>query len=241
MGELLGKALCDSTISRIAKETGCIQRQRKISARSLLDCLIFSGVDNYSSLNQIASDHHVQYDVSISKQAIDKRFTEKTEAFLMKVLSCLIKEQLQVPLWNIKAFGVEKLKVKDSTKFNIPDHMKSLYPGTGGAGSGATISLQVEIDLLNGHLGDLSLNPGLYSDQKESTKDLEEIEQSCLYIRDLGYISHQYISKLKDANSYFINRLPTRSEIYVIRNGVPVKLDMGALYKKLKRTGSSLD
>lgn len=241
LGELLGNTLSDSTLNRLAKETGCIQRQRKISARSLLDSFIFSGVNNYASLNQIAHDHHVQYDILISKQAIDKRFTEKTEAFLANVLSCLVKEQLQVPVWDIKAFGVNKLKIKDSTKFNIPDRMKAIYPGTGGAGSGATIGLQVEIDLLNGHLGGLSLNSGLYSDQKESKSDLEQIEQGCLYIRDLGYVSHQYMCKLKEGNSFFINRLPTRSEIYVKKDGLLVKLDMKALYRRLKRTGTVLD
>jgi len=241
LGELLGKSLSDNELTKIAKETGCIQRQRKISARSLLDSLIFSGINNYASLNQIAHDHHVQYDILISKQAIDKRFTEKTEAFLANVLSCLIKDQLQVCVWDIKAFGVNKLKIKDSTKFNIPDRMKNMYPGTGGAGSGATIGLQVEIDLLNGHLGGLSLNSGLYSDQKESKSDLEQIEQGCLYIRDLGYISHRYMRKLKEENSFFINRLPTRSEIYVKRKGLLIKLDMKALYRMLKRRGTSID
>lgn len=241
LGGLIGNLLSDSELDKIARETGFIKRNRKISAISILESFVFSGTDGYASLSQIAQDHLLQHQTSVTKQGIDKRFTAEAKLFLEVILSRLIRQQVNIRGWDIKAYGLKKLNVKDSTKFNIPDHMKESYPGTGGTGSKATASLQVEIDLLNGHLGGISLTPALYSDQTESKSDLNYIESDCLYIRDLGYISHHYMQKLKEANSYFINRLPTRSEVFTKKGNSFIKINMKELYKELRKQGKAVD
>jgi hypothetical protein len=241
LGGLIGKVLSDSELDKVARETGFIKRKRKISAISILESFVFSGTDGYASLSQIAQDHLLQYKTPVTKQGIDKRFTTEARFFLETILSRLIRQQINIKGWDIKAYGLKKLNVKDSTKFNIPDHMKESYPGTGGAGSKATASLQVEIDLLNGQLGGISLTPALYSDQTESKRDLHHIESDCLYIRDLGYVSHHYMQKLKEANSYFINRLPTRSEVFIKKENSFIKINMKELYKKLRKQSNTVD
>ena len=241
LGGLIGNLFSDNELEKVARETGFIKRKRKISAISILESFVFAGTDGYASLNQIAQDHLIQYRTAVTRQAIDKKFTKGAQLFLEQILKRLLSQQLDKEGWDIKAYGLRKLKVKDSTKFNIPDHMKEYYPGTGGAGSKATASLQVEIDLINGFLGGISLTPGLYSDQTESKRDLKYIEKDCLYIRDLGYISHHYMAKLKEANSYFINRLPARSEVFIRKGDCFIKVNMVEVYRELKRRKKNLD
>src|SRR5215471_16681308 len=70
----------------LARETGCIERQRKFTAASLAQTLIFSWQEQpEASLEQMASLAETAA-VSVSDTAVDKRFTPRCAEFLRQLL-----------------------------------------------------------------------------------------------------------------------------------------------------------
>src|SRR5947209_19382309 len=70
----------------VAKETGCVQRQRKFSGASLLQTLVFGWQEHPdASLEHLASTAATA-DVLVSDTAVDKRFTPQAATFLHAML-----------------------------------------------------------------------------------------------------------------------------------------------------------
>src|SRR5512135_2167361 len=71
----------------LARETGCIKRQRKFTGALLAQTLIFSWQEHPgASLEQMASMAETA-DVSVSDTAVDKRFTAPCAEFLRRLFA----------------------------------------------------------------------------------------------------------------------------------------------------------
>ncbi len=80
------KRILQERANELAKQTGCIQRERKFSGAVLLQTLVFGGPQHPdASLEQLASTAELG-EVSVTDTAVDKRFTPQCVAFLHAVL-----------------------------------------------------------------------------------------------------------------------------------------------------------
>ena len=223
-------------LDKLAKETGVVQRKRKLSASVLLDTLLFAGLHSKEqSLNDLALDLLVEHDQLISKQALDKKFTEKTVIFLQKVLDQLLVKGMSIRHNTSNSDQlICSLKVKDSTKFILPEQLQQELPGTKGRSGAAMASIQLEIDLINQQIESLSLNPGNHNDQRESLNDMSSFKPKSLYIRDLGYVSIPYLKSIEDSGSYYVNRLLPKTYLFSKAHSGFKKVDWNELRKRLR-------
>jgi hypothetical protein len=93
----------------VAKETGCVQRQRKSSGASLLQTLVFGWQQHPdASLEQLASTAAVG-DVLVTDTAVQKRFTPQAAKFLQRMLeeacSLMVQAAHDVPLPLLRRFS----------------------------------------------------------------------------------------------------------------------------------------
>jgi len=223
-------------LDKLAKETGLIQRKRKLSASSLLDTLLFASLHSKEqSLNDLSLDLLVEHDQLISKQALDKKFTDKTVLFLRKILEQLLVKGMSIGCISSDSDQlIRSLKVKDSTKFILPEQLQQELPGTKGRGGAAMASIQLEIDLINQQIESLSLNPGNHNDQRESLNDMSSFKSRSLYIRDLGYISIPYLKAIESSESYYVNRLLPKTFLFTKAHSGFKKVDWNELRKRLR-------
>src|SRR5437016_13806130 len=85
LSEQLSRVL-EERANEIARETGCLQRQRKFSGASLLQTLVFGWQQHPdASLEQLASTAATA-DVLVTDTAVDKRFTPQAARFLHAML-----------------------------------------------------------------------------------------------------------------------------------------------------------
>ena len=78
--------LLEEQADEIARETGCVQRQRKFSGASLLQTLVFGWQEHPdASLENLASVAGL-HEVLVTDTAVQKRFTPKAATFLHRVL-----------------------------------------------------------------------------------------------------------------------------------------------------------
>lgn len=81
----------------------------------------------------------------------------------------------------------ERIRILDSTTFQVPDRFEATYPDAGGCSHKAGVKIQLEYDLLSGEFSDVEIEPGKRSDQAYSATRTGMAQKNELYIRDLGY------------------------------------------------------
>lgn len=168
---------------------------------------MFSDFDhNQLSLQDCCNDLAQQSGKSLSKVALHKRFNKRSLGFLKLVLAEQMVSRLNInQVNNWQPFA--RVLIADSSKFALPEQYKEDYPGYGGARSKALMNIQYAFDLKNGDWETLELTKATKNDMAYSKETLLRIRKGDLHIRDLGYMSHGYLSKIVTEQAFFLNRL----------------------------------
>lgn len=193
-----------------------ITRFRKFTGYNFFKHLFSLEVTNLQdlSLEELAISFQKITKKSISKESVNKKFNKEGVVFLEEIVRRLLKNIINDSKKNISILNFSRTLIKDATSFNLPNCMKHKYKGSGGSGSGATIKIQFEYDILNGDIIDLSLNPFIKTDAQNSKETIEKINNNDLIIRDLGYISVDFLQGVQDKDAYFLNRLMPNVKVY---------------------------
>ncbi|TRX53067.1 IS4 family transposase [Fulvivirga sp. M361] len=229
----------EKALNQLAKQTGFIKRKSaKLLGHHFLNILVFMHLpDNKQSLRGYAVDCHNSFDIKITKQSLQKRFNKYAVRFMGEALSWLLHKHILPtgqPMGKLRAFN--RVRIKDSTRFNLPASFKEKYTGIGGVAnlSKAMMSIQYEYDLLSGQTLDLRLTRGTDNDQRDASVYTNDIEQGDLLIRDLGYATLNYFSKIISKGAFFLNRLHPQKKVYY--KAKPDKeVDLKACLQKLKK------
>lgn len=188
---MIGNSLSKQTVDRIARETKFIKREGKIPASCFVDTLLFNENDQVNiSLPDLTSDLNQVYGIDVSKEAMHKKFTAEAVNFLKGLLGELLSGQLK-QLTDIELpLHFPRIKIKDSTKFSLPDSYGNDYKGYGNfSKKNGLISIQYEYDLVSSDWLSVEITKGLRNDQQDSKETTDAITKGDLHIRDLGYIT----------------------------------------------------
>lgn len=178
-----------------------------------------------------------QFGVSITKQSLHDRFTAQAVAFLKRCLDILLFQKIRYRGdKELLKTHFRRIRIKDSTKFALPDPFSEKYRGYGGniRQSSSLISIQYEYDFISGQSMDLRLTSGLLNDQSDSADFTHDILEKDLFLRDLGYSTLKFMAKIHSAGAYFINRLSPNVNCYsdLVSNN---PIDLNKYLHKLKK------
>lgn len=207
----------ESRAKELARETGCIMRQRKFDGATLVQTLLFGFQQHpHASLEQLASTAQVRA-VSVTDTAVDKRFTEACAQFLHAVLqemsSVVVQAAQAVPLKLLKRFSA--VICEDSSTITLPDELAELWQGCGGnqAHTAAAVKVHTRWDLTRGRLWGPRLTAGRSADRC-SPLHTEPVAIDSLYVADLGYFSLPRIVARREAGGYTLSRLQARTALF---------------------------
>lgn len=229
--------LDEQSINDFARDTGFISRDSKMDGHMFLDILLFTHFNHKElSLNELSNQICKRYNVEISKQAIDKRFTKKAVKFLNSVLSRTLELAIGKP-GKIDFTEYDGCIIKDATSFQIPSNMAGKYKGSGGSASLAMLKIQFEYDLKSGRITDLSLHSFVDQDSSNAKDTLGNIKRNQLIMRDLGYISILVMKMIQEKGAYYLNRMQATVNVYEKINNEFVKVDFVKIHKYMKKIG----
>jgi hypothetical protein len=141
------KYILEERANVLARETGCIERQRKFSGAHLLQTLVFGWLSHPdASLEALASMATLR-EVEVTDTPVHKRFTQSCAHFLHAVLeemtSVVVEADREVPLELVSRF--EAVVLEDSSTLALPNELGTCWQGCGGApGEGhAAVKLHV--------------------------------------------------------------------------------------------------
>ena len=211
------KAIMEERACELARETGCIQRERKFSGADLVQTLVFGWLTHPdASLEQLASTAEVRH-VSVSDTAIDKRFTPECAEFLHQVLqemtAVVVQAEHEVPLPLLKRFSAVILE--DASTITLPDELAEVWRGCGGNQSHtkAALKLHTRWELRRGQVQGPVLTDGRTSERTSPLAD-EPVEAGSLYVADLGYFNLQMVAQRRQAGGYTLTRLQAGTALY---------------------------
>ncbi|MEJ9148864.1 IS4 family transposase, partial [Bacillus thuringiensis] len=167
-------------------------------------------------LTQLCSQLETSTGVLLSPEGLNRRFNSASVAFFRTVFTTL----LQAKIGGVSKIShslssyFERIRILDSTTFQVPDRFAAMYPGAGGCSHKAGVKIQLEYDLLSGEFSDVKIEPGKRSDQAYGATRTDMIQKNELYIRDLGYFRLQDFKSIQDKQGYYLSRLKLPTKIY---------------------------
>lgn len=225
-------------ITQLAKTTRFIQRKSKLKSIDFLKTLMFIYHQGKAcSLLELCGDLYHSCGLHIRKQSIQARFNERAVCFLKAVLSNLLKEEIPAMKSVGTLTGFNRVRIKDSTRFALPDSYASVYQGHGGAthNSESMISIQYEYDLLSAKTLDLNMTSGTRNDQRDAKESTHDIQKNDLFLRDLGYATLNFMKQVIKGKAYFLNRLYPQINVYRQVDGQLEPLGFKACYRHMKK------
>lgn len=186
------------------------------------------------SLNDICNELDGKFGCCIAKQSLDERFNSNSVEFLKDLISQSIGKKLALhnKLPFLDCFTA--IKIQDSTSFQLPKNLSGSYPGS--SGTKALARIQFEYDLKTMEMTTLDLTTGNYQDVTYANNHADSIKKGVLLVRDLGYISRDFIRMVNKQGAFFINRLRDKQNVYIKQaNGELTLLDYNNLLKRMTK------
>jgi len=228
----------EEELNTLGKEVGFIKRQSKLTPLMFVDTVLFKDASNAVISLQ---DHCVglkhRYGLSIKKQSLDERFDASAVDFIQELLKRHLANQITSVLdkgklcESLRHFS--SIKIKDSTRFQVPGCLSKHYPGSAGGASGAGIHIQYEFDILKGKVNDLHVTHALKQDTTDAQETMSSIEKGSLIIRDLGYFSSRVLDHVETQKAYYITRPKAGITLCSQRTGK--KIEFEKIYQKMRR------
>ncbi|PFX64765.1 IS4 family transposase [Bacillus toyonensis] len=209
--------LSPNSLRDLARDVGFVQRTSKYQAKDLVAlCVWISQNVAKTSLTQLCSCLEASTEVLISPEGLNQRFNATAVQFLQQVLAELLNQKLfSTKLLSSPYTSIfKRIRILDSTAFQLPDVFSSVYPGAGGCSHTAGIKIQLEYDLLSGQFLHIHTGPGKQHDRTYGSLCVPTVKANDLCIRDLGYFHLKDLQHIHDKKAYYISRIKSNTRIY---------------------------
>lgn len=225
-------------IEFLARKSKFVQRRPKLTGEHFAKIMVFAnGSLADTSLVELCEEFGYINTEKIKKQSLDERFNEHAVWFLKLLLEDVLARHSDLDKFKDLFPNQKRVKIKDSTSFQLPEHLKDVYPGSGGKTSKACIKIQFEYDLKTGSVTELSIGGFTTTDLTNSYQTENSIEASDLLIRDLGYIGLDFLETIQKKEAYFLNRIKSNVSIWVKnKNDLFEPLDLATVEKQMRNS-----
>lgn len=226
----------EAELDQLAIESKFVQRSTNRLSGSLFFHLLLFNIDTLKeqSLLDLSRKLDTVFDVDIKRQSLQDKFNENTTLFLKNVLKEFMNKSTKHVIKNTLQ-EINRILIKDSTSFQIPETLKDIYPGSGGNASKAGLRIQFEYDILSGEINDLSINAFNDQDATNSKITVHLLKEGDLIIRDLAYVGCTTLKILMDKLVKFICRATPGTNIYELVNGEKQKINFKQLHLYMKK------
>ncbi|PGA50676.1 IS4 family transposase, partial [Bacillus pseudomycoides] len=231
--EELYRYMSPATLNQLAIEAGGMKRKRKCHGHHFLSlCVWLSQKVANTFLTQLCCCLESSTGVLMSPEGLNQRFNSQAVQFLQQLLAHLLHQQFcsssKIPTLYTNYF--QRIRVLDSTHFQVPDKFNSTFQGSGGSGQNAGVKIQLEYDLLSGQFLHVHVGSGKHNDKTYGSTCLTSLQPHDVCIRDLGYFDLKDLHTISECGAYYISRLKLNTRIYQ-KNKEPEYFQNGTIKK----------
>ncbi len=241
--QVLQKYLSPTELEKLARATAFVRRTSKYRGQDLVTlCVWLSHNLASTSLTQLCSELEAATGISMSTEGLNQRLNGNAVTFLQELFANLLKAEMSstssIPSEYRNHFL--RIRILDSTTFQVPDSLTEHYPGAGGCGHTAGVKIQLEYDLHSGQFLNLDVGAGKKNDKTFGTTCLSTLRPGDLCIRDLGYFSLEDLDQMDQRGVSYVSRLKLNNRIYQ-KNPEPEYFQDGRIKKQTEYLPLDLD
>ncbi len=206
------KALCElfkpERLREIAKETGMVQRERKIDPVLIFWSLVFGfGVELKRSLASLKRKYEHGAKISVSDSAWYERFSPELTLFLKECVKLGIEQygKKEHRKLSQKLKNFDDVLIQDSTIIRVHNSLAKKWPAvrTRKVAAGVKVSLLVSA-VANG--------PKAVALRSENTAEIKTLKigpwiKNRILLIDLGFYKHQMFARIDENDGFFVSRL----------------------------------
>jgi len=217
-----------------------VKRKGKIEAWEFVCLCCFMDVEvANNTLVTLCTKLSAKIGVVISNQALDQRLNERCVEFLKRIFENLLHQTITNNTQILSEWDeyFKRIRILDSTAFQLPENYKDIYPGSGGCAQTSGVKIQLEYELKSGNLLNVQVGAGSGSDNTFGSKIRDTIKSGDLILRDLGYFNFEDFWDIEDRKVFYISRLKPNIAVYIenkdieyYKNGTPKK---SSLFKRI--------
>jgi Transposase DDE domain len=204
------QVLFTTKAEKLGKETGFIQRQRKLKADDFAQTLVFQWIAKPDATVETMARH-----LDLSPEGLRQRLDCHAQDFLKAMLADALTNVVQAcsaRLGLLDCFPV--VIVEDSTVVALPPELADQFPGCGGSDKddgAAALKINIRWDVRTGRLHDLSVHAGRDSD-KPLSATAADLPEGGLHLADQGYFNSERWMEF-GAEKYWISRVPAGTNV----------------------------
>ncbi|MDQ0497266.1 hypothetical protein QOZ95_005485 [Paenibacillus brasilensis] len=204
-------------LEELARKAGFVQRKSKYTPQDLISLCVFLNDDvSVTPLTRLCSQLDASNHLSMSAEGLNQRFNSSAIAFLQSLFSTLLQEKIStsfsLPCECNSYF--HRIRILDSTVFQLPDPYADRYQGSGGSSHTAGMKIQLEYELITGEFLQVDVGPGKNNDGLYGTKRAKTVEKNDLCIRDLGYFCLDDFEEMERQGAFYVSRLKLNIRVY---------------------------
>ncbi len=148
LSDELGRIFSSNFLDELAKTHKFKQRKGKLDPLDFVSlCSFFNEGSGTKSLSQLCALLTAEREVSISTEGLNQRFNKKAVAMMKVIFRHLFTRQfLKNKIPGLHTIGFSRIRILDSTSFELPTMYEDAYFGCTKSKSG--VKLQLEYELL---------------------------------------------------------------------------------------------
>lgn len=217
---------------QLARQTRWSQRQGKIDPFEFLTSLIFGQM---AASRPTLTSQAQSLAEPVTRQAIDQRFNPQAVEYVRASFAQVMAETLD---WSPAHPQAQHLRAHfsalyliDSTSFDCPDSLKTLFPACGGDGSAANVKVLLRYELIAGRLEPLHVLEGKRSDQGLALKAVERLRENQLELQDKGFYDAKAWQAAQQRGAFLLMPLPHSVTLWLMEAANPkeTELDLAAV------------
>mgnify|MGYP003945775923 CR=1 FL=1 len=239
--QVLQKYLSSTQLEQLARATEFVRRTSKYRGQDLVTlCVWLSRNLASTSLTQLCSELEAATEITMSPEGLNQRLNEKAVIFLQQLFARLLKAEVGSSIPSAYRDHFLRIRILDSTTFQVPDSLTEHYPGAGGCSHTAGVKIQLEYDLHSGQFLNMDIGARKQNDKTFGTTCLSSLRPGDLCIRDLGYFSLEDLDQMDQRDVFYVSRLKLNNRIYQ-KNPAPEFLQNGTMKKKTEYLSLDLE
>jgi IS4 transposase len=208
---LIEKALChlfpSTWLDEQARETGMVQRQRKVSPISLFWTLVLSfGIGKEHSIASLRRAYSEATGVVLSASSFYDRFTPRLVDFLQRGCDRALQQvTVRAPVLRESLSAFRDVLITDATVLRLHDLLKKTYTACRTNHTQAAAKLHLVYSVF----GTSDQQIRLTSERRQESKVLTvgEWVNGRLLLFDLGYFSYGLLDRIRGMGGFFVSRL----------------------------------
>ena len=227
----LQKIFTSSSIETLGKESEFVKKESPMTGNKFAH-LCIGGITEKGQMSTLSElcTLAMQLNVKLCEQSLNERFNSRAVSFMKLIFERAIKERFDNSVLNILQF-FSQINLEDSTQIKLPEHLESLFKGSGGSASKAMLKIDYTYDLKADNFM-LQLRDGRQSDVSMVLPD--KIVEKSLWLRDLGYFRLDDFERIDKEEGFYVSRLKFKTNIYTSKDKNAEPLDLLSLLNKMK-------